>query len=56
MDNLIGKTLGQYQIIEVAGKGGMAVVYKAFQPSLNRHVALKVLPDYLARRAVCDAL
>jgi serine/threonine protein kinase len=49
MDNLIGKTLGQYQIIEVAGKGGMAVVYKAFQPSLNRYVALKVLPDYLAQ-------
>jgi len=49
MDNLIGKTLGQYQIIQVAGKGGMAVVYKAFQPSLNRYVALKVLPDYLAQ-------
>jgi serine/threonine protein kinase len=49
MDNLIGKTLGQYQIVQVAGKGGMAVVYKAFQPSLNRYVALKVLPDYLAQ-------
>jgi serine/threonine protein kinase len=49
MDNLIGKTLGQYQIVGVAGKGGMAVVYKAFQPSLNRYVALKVLPDYLAQ-------
>jgi serine/threonine protein kinase len=49
MDSLIGKTLGQYQIIEVAGKGGMAVVYKAYQPSLNRYVALKVLPDYLAQ-------
>jgi serine/threonine-protein kinase len=48
MDNLIGKTLGQYQIIELAGKGGMATVYKAFQPSLNRYIALKVLPDYLA--------
>src|SRR5512136_2904997 len=49
MDNLIGKTLGQYQIVQVAGKGGMAVVYKAFQPSLNRDVALKILPDYLAQ-------
>src|SRR5512136_976434 len=49
MDSLIGKTLGQYQIIELAGKGGMATVYKAHQPSLNRYVALKVLPDYLAQ-------
>lgn len=49
MDNLIGKALGQYQIVQVAGKGGMAIVYKAFQPSLNRYVALKVLPDYLAQ-------
>jgi len=49
MDNRIGKTLGQYQIIELAGKGGMATVYKAFQPSLNRYVALKILPDYLAQ-------
>lgn len=49
MDNLIGKTLGQYQILELAGKGGMAAVYKAHQPSLNRYVALKVLPAYLAQ-------
>jgi serine/threonine protein kinase len=49
MDNLIGKTLGQYQIQSLAGRGGMATVYKAYQPSLNRYVALKVLPDYLAQ-------
>lgn len=47
-DPLIGKTLGQYQILELAGQGGMARVYKAYQPSLNRYVALKVLPEYLA--------
>jgi len=47
-DSLIGKTLGQYQIVELAGRGGMATVYKAYQPSLRRYVALKVLPDYLA--------
>jgi len=49
MENLIGKTLGQYQIIELIGRGGMAAVYKAYQPSLSRYVALKVLPDALAQ-------
>lgn len=41
---MVGKTLGQYQIVEQIGKGGMATVYKAYQPSLNRYVALKILP------------
>ena len=48
MDNLIGKTLGQYQIIEEIGRGGMAIVYKAYQPSLTRHVAIKVLPQHFS--------
>jgi predicted Ser/Thr protein kinase len=39
----IGSTLGRYQIIGRLGQGGMASVYKAFQPSLEREVALKVL-------------
>jgi len=45
--NLIGKQIGSYQIVEELGRGGMAVVYRAYQPSLNRHVAIKVLPPQL---------
>lgn len=42
--SLIGRTLGQYKIVEKIGAGGMATVYKAYQPGLDRHVAIKVLP------------
>lgn len=49
MDPLMGKTLGQYQIVGLAGAGGMATVYRAYQPSLNRYVALKVLPEHMAQ-------
>ena len=48
MTPLIGQTLGQYQIIEQIGQGGMATVYKAYQPALDRYVAVKVLPAYFA--------
>jgi serine/threonine protein kinase/Tfp pilus assembly protein PilF len=50
MANLIGETLGGYQITEQIGKGGMATIYKAFQPSLEREVAIKVLPPYFAEQ------
>ncbi len=43
MVSLIGQTLGQYQIIAQLGHGGMATVYKAYHPRLDRYVAVKVV-------------
>ncbi|MGE5641614.1 MAG: serine/threonine protein kinase [Byssovorax cruenta] len=49
MDNIqAGQTLGPYRIINQIGKGGMANVYRAYQPSVDRYVAIKVLPSQLA--------
>ncbi len=42
--DLVGRAIGQYQIVERIGQGGMAAVFKAYQPALDRHVAIKVLP------------
>ena len=41
--NLVGQTLGQYELQEVLGRGGMADVYLGYQANLKRHVAVKVL-------------
>ena len=49
MDRLIGTTMGPYTVTERIGEGGMAIVYKGYQESLHRYVALKVLRDELAR-------
>jgi hypothetical protein len=46
-----GSDLGQYKIVEQAGEGGMATVYRAYQPALSRYVAIKVLPTALAADA-----
>ncbi|MBN1430831.1 MAG: serine/threonine-protein kinase [Anaerolineae bacterium] len=43
-DDLIDKSLGQYQIRVLLGRGGMSTVYLAYQPSMDRTVAIKILP------------
>jgi polar amino acid transport system substrate-binding protein len=47
MPDLSGKTLGQYQILEPIGSGGMAHIYRAYQPSVKREVVVKVLSPAL---------
>jgi ligand-binding sensor domain-containing protein len=46
MQQYIGMRLGSYQIIEQIGQGGMATVFKAYQPSMDRYVAIKILPSH----------
>lgn len=56
IDMLVGQTLGQYELREYLGKGGMGAVYLGYQGSLKREVAVKILslelsqePEFMAR-------
>ncbi len=45
----MSKKFGHYEVIAELGRGGMGVVYKAWEPSLNRHVAIKALGEHLLK-------
>jgi TolA-binding protein len=49
MNENIPERIGHYDIEEILGTGGMSTVYRGIQPSLNRSVAIKVLPLQMAK-------
>jgi serine/threonine protein kinase len=47
-DTLVGTNLGQYEVLSLLGRGLFSAVYRAYEASVNRTIALKVLPaDFL---------
>ena len=48
-----GTQLGRYRLIEPIGRGGMSAVYRAYDPVIDRDVAVKILQAELARDPAC---
>ncbi|MFN8527829.1 MAG: protein kinase [Anaerolineae bacterium] len=46
-DPLIGRMLGDYRVIDILGRGGMARVYRGYDPKLERYAAIKVIDAHL---------
>ncbi|MCD4686658.1 MAG: serine/threonine protein kinase, partial [Anaerolineae bacterium] len=51
LSNLTGQTLGEYELAELIGAGGMGAVYRAYQRKLERAVAVKILSTALASQS-----
>ena len=49
-NNFIGQQFGSYHIIEKLGQGGMAEVYKGYQPQTEQFVAIKVMHAFWAEQ------
>lgn len=55
MPFIIGENVGPYRLVEKLGKGGMATVFKAYHPSLDRYVAIKALhPAFMEHPGFLD--